>query len=342
MEKKRILIIGAGKRVQTAALPAIEKLGGLYEAHKIYSRTEKTFSAGGATYTTSTFDTLSNDDMSIVDLVYIAVTKDQTPNVLKKLNDFDISKIDLLIETPVLLFKHYHYVSLLEKYRNVWASEDCIDLPCFDLLTNSPELIGPVKEVEFFQSAYKYHSIATMKRLLECATISRASRKKISHDLVCRTFKFANGRIGRVMEPRDYSKGKFIIFGEQDSLADYKHEGNSSWMITPIKEAPLWSGFRAKSTETHLCEDEKALMGDSDFDLSITSRMEDMKKVGFFRMLKKIHDGEGGYPVVEAIDDMIIDYYLDRIGFYINSPLMSIKSSVGRLLLRSFTRLVSK
>jgi hypothetical protein len=38
---------------------------------------------------------------------------------------------------------------------------------------------------------------------------------------------------------------------------------------------------------------------------------------------------------------MVIDYYLDRLGFYSANPLMNIRSGPGRLLLRSITRLLS-
>ena len=76
--------------------------------------------------------------------------------------------------------------------------------------------------------------------------------------------------------------------------------------------------------------------------MTVTSRMDDMKRVGLYRMMKRIHEGGGGYPLAEALDDMVADYYLDRLGFFRANPLMSVKTGSGAFLLRTVTRVLMR
>jgi hypothetical protein len=67
--------------------------------------------------------------------------------------------------------------------------------------------------------------------------------------------------------------------------------------------------------------------------------MDDLKRVGFLRLLAAIRDGRGGYPVADAIDDMVVDYHLEKLGRYRDNPLTSPRYALGRLALSTLTRL---
>jgi hypothetical protein len=344
MKKKRLLIIGTGKRMQTTALPVLEKLDGYYDLQGIYSKNRKVLRFQDEGYETGEMEDLKVEAIAASDLIYMAVTKQSVPRVLLKLSEFDVSDKDLLIETPVLLFKHFCYVDLLKKFRNVWVAEDCVALPCFDAVRAAldQKVIGDLREVEFFQSAYKYHGLAMLKNLLEGDRITRANRKKMKPHYQCRTFTFPGERMGRVIEPRDYDKGRFTLRGSQGAISDFSEDERGVRVLEPVVANDLWKGFRVGDVVSNLKLDEIDLMGEQDSSSSITSRMDDMKRVAFYRLLKNIHGGEGAYPLDEALDDMVIDYYLDKVGFYFANPLMSIKSGKGRSLLRAVTRVLSK
>ena len=57
MTRKRLLIIGAGKRVRTTTLPALEKLEGLCSLCGIYDKQAVTVESGGRRYETEKFET---------------------------------------------------------------------------------------------------------------------------------------------------------------------------------------------------------------------------------------------------------------------------------------------
>jgi hypothetical protein len=103
------------------------------------------------------------------------------------------------------------------------------------------------------------------------------------------------------------------------------------------------TGFRIGATETSLTADERALVRPKAPDAghparSVTARMDDMKRAGFLRLLERIHSGEGAYPVDQALDDMAVDYHLEKLGRYVSNPLTSPRFASGRFLLGTVSR----
>jgi len=71
---------------------------------------------------------------------------------------------------------------------------------------------------------------------------------------------------------------------------------------------------------------------------TVTSCMEAMKRVGFLRLLRALHAGRGAYPVADALDDMVVDYHLEKLGRYAANPFSSARSPLARGLLAAATR----
>jgi hypothetical protein len=320
MSRRDVVIIGAGKRVQEAVLPVLSRLEDRFSIRRIYSRT-------GRPLPERPTEKIEHLEVRENDLVYLAVSKDQVPPVLERLAPF--TSVDLLMETPVLLFKHFGHADRLKRFRNVWVAEDCACLPCFDAIR---EALGELVRLEFHHSAYKYHGLATAKVWLGGPRITSARRRKTAPGVVRRTIRFSDDRSAVIDEPRDYATGSLRIEGREGSLSDGEN-------LTPVIQDGACKGFRAKEIVSYLDEDESNLMTPG---ASVTAMMDDMKRVGLYRMLKRISDGGGGYPLIEALDDMVADYYLDRLGFFHANPLMSIKTGSGAAILRAVTRLVSR
>jgi hypothetical protein len=67
-----------------------------------------------------------------------------------------------------------------------------------------------------------------------------------------------------------------------------------------------------------------------------------MKRVGFLRLLEKIDGGEGAYPLLEAVEDCVVDYHLEKIGRYLVNPFTSAQFASARLLMKGLTRLAAR
>ena len=62
------------------------------------------------------------------------------------------------------------------------------------------------------------------------------------------------------------------------------------------------------------------------------------KSLAALRLLKRIEAGRGAYPLEEGLDDMLVDYHLEKLGFYVANPLTSQRSALGRAALKLLTR----
>jgi hypothetical protein len=65
--------------------------------------------------------------------------------------------------------------------------------------------------------------------------------------------------------------------------------------------------------------------------------MEAMKRVGFLRLLRRLASGKGAYPVEQALEDMVVDYHLERFGRYLATPLTRPDAPLAKLILGLLT-----
>jgi hypothetical protein len=183
----RILIIGSGHRVQEAIIPVILNRKDKFDLVGIYSRTAKTLDALGVALKVETLDQLSQNVLSETDLIYSAVETLATPTIIAKLMEFNISQIDLLLDTPGLHVKHIGMVNQLRKFRHCWVAEDIPMLPWLDTITKAQDhhKLGDIKSITLDRCGWEYHGVALCKTLLSNRKLisSRKSKSKIpSHN----------------------------------------------------------------------------------------------------------------------------------------------------------------
>lgn len=340
---KQVLIVGSGKRVQEAALPALARLPEHYHLRGVYARTEKTIEVEGREYAVERLEDLQPSDMAEADLIYMVVGKQAVPTVLRALARYHTAHVDLLIETPVLLFKHLGHLDLFQRFRNTWVSEDCTELPCFDPVRSVLEAgsIGALTRVVFERSAYAYHGIAMAKALFGARRVRHASRRRIGGRQARRTLRFAGGRELVTLEPRNYEIGRMSLIGERGTISDRSQPADGHLRLEAVVEDGRCVGFRVGETASELSAEERSLMGEPGGELragGVTVWMEGMKRVGFRRLLEKIERGHGAYPLLEALEDCVVDYHLEKVGRYVVNPFTSVQFASARLLMRGLTR----
>jgi hypothetical protein len=64
-----------------------------------------------------------------------------------------------------------------------------------------------------------------------------------------------------------------------------------------------------------------------------------MKRVGFLRLLREVAAGRAAWPLVEGLDDTVVDWQLERLGRALPWWLCGPRTAHGRLALRALTRL---
>lgn len=343
MSARRVLVVGSGARVRETALPAFSSMSSGCELADIRARTKKRIECKDACFTVGEFSDLRERDLERIDLVYVAVGKPAVPEVLARLAQLGPQRFDLLLDTPVLQFKHFRHVALLDRFRAAWVAEDCTELPWIEpaRVAIAQGELGEVLGARFQRSAYGYHAIAIAKRLFG-SVVTSATRRVRAHATVERELTLEDGKRVVVVEPRDYANGHFVIQGSLARLSDAPERESKALPLLPLLEHNECVGFRAGSGTSWLDEDETLLMLGDDPGARVTARMAGLKRVGFLRLLRSIAAGRGGYPIREGLDDMLIDYMLGKFGRWIATPLTSVRSAPARALFSSVSRIAGR
>lgn len=352
MTKQQVLVLGSGKRVQQAVLPALARAADRYELLGVLARTAKSIEAGGIHYAVEPLESLSASTLAAADLIICCVAKRAVPDVLKRLGRADLSSTDLLIDTPVLLFKHLGHLARLEAFRNVWVAEDCTTLPAFDAVRAFLDsgAIGALREIVWLRSAYAYHGIAMARPFFGSAPVSRAARTRWQGPYAERVLHFRGAGSLRVIEPRDYATGSWLFLGERGQLADYPAKDHH--LLEPVLEDGRAVGFAVGDIATRMSDEELSLLGEPSPPAShpeahstghgVARWMEGMKRIGLLRLLRRIDANQGAYPLELAIDDTVADYHLEKFGRYVANPLTTPRYASARIALRALTRLAGR
>jgi hypothetical protein len=336
---RRARIVGSGKRVLDAALPAFLRAADRFELAGIHSRTPKRIEAEGRSFDVAGLDELDDAALADTDVIYMVVAKDAVPAVLRGLTARDVSSVDLLIDTPVLRFKWMGHLGLLERFRRTWVTEDCATLPCYDAI--EAFLAGRALErVTFDRAAYAYHGLAMGRTLLRASRVRSAHRTPLDGSLARRSVRFVGGGELAIVEPRDYAVGRVELTGAFGTISD--DPATPHHRVAPVLSGGACTGFRVDDTTTELSAAERELMGSDGTEDRLTSWMEGMKRVGFLRLLQCYAEGRGAYPLDAALEDTVVDYHLEKFGRYVRNPFTSPHVPTSRLVMKALTRLAER
>jgi len=227
---ERVLVLGAGKRVQGAILPALWCLGSRYEIAGVVARSARPLSLFGDRLQISTVDSLDRIDFDGIGLILLAVSQRAVADVLRDLSRFPVAGSVVMLDTPVLPLRRLDALRYLRGFRRALVSEDTIALPPFVLARRLLEegRIGGIQTIHFFHNGYKHHVAASLKFLAGAATIRRIVSRSYPRGRMVKEIRLGNGTEAVLFEPRDYEDCRFLIEGERGCIADYDFGGEGS------------------------------------------------------------------------------------------------------------------
>jgi len=340
MSARGVWIVGAGARVRDAFLPVFRALQEQCEVRGLLARSARILETEAQSYPVRALGSLTQSDLVPGDLVVIAVSKQSVPDVLAQLTELDVSQVDLLIDTPVVRFRLFYHWKRVLAFRAAWVAEDCADLPWIETvrLALEAELIGDLRELWFEHSAYAYHAIATAKALVGESRVRSGRRTKREGEFV-RRLRFASGVSALQTEPCRYAEGSIRIIGSTGVISDLSPDAEGGLHLQARTKGGAVVGFRIGEIETNLSSMESSLTVGDPADASVIQRQAAMKRVGLLRILKRIGDGYSGYTIADGLDDMVVDYHLEKFGRYRANPITSFDSPLARLLFGALTRI---
>ena len=225
-EKKRVLLIGSGRRMQSVVVPALWCLRDFFEIVSTYSRRGNSIPFFDNSFTTSATSDLTTLDFKKIDIIILAVTLTEVPNVLKELVRYEVGHATLLLDTPVLRPEHLFAQKLFKRFGEVRVSEDTIALPPLLLAKKviAEEGLGAIKNMYFFHNGYKYHALAGLKTLA-AGSIRSVRSRSFPGGLMRKDIVFSAGTRAIMTEPHTYDVGRFLVECERGSIADYSVPG---------------------------------------------------------------------------------------------------------------------
>ena len=339
MSVRKVVVVGAGKRVQDAVLPVIASLASEVELAGVFARTARRLEpAHGAPrfpgVDIEPLEALTPERLRAADLCFVAVAKGSTPAVLKHLTALEPAATTLLVETPVLLYKHLGHAPLLRKFRATFVAEDCAFLPCFDALDLAVKggVIGAAKSLVLSHSAYAYHGVALARRALGAGSVRAGRRRALGGRVALRELRFAGAARALILEPRDYRAGRLLLAGTSGTIADHALGADGD----PVELAPLMQdgacrGFAVGEHRAELSWAEAELMGRPEGSGGVFAWMQGMKRVGLRRAFQAALEGKG-YALERGLEDMVVDYHLEKVGRWIANPLTGPGTPLARFL----------
>ena len=231
--RKRVLLIGAGKRMLDGIIPALLCLEDTFTIVHVLTRSEKTLSVLGGRFRATTITVLDTVDFSHLDLIIMAVPKVEVPAVLERLSRFTTAHIRLFLDTPVLPLKKISCLKYFRRFQRVFAAEDSIALPPYVLAKKiiAEGKIGTLRHIILDRSGYRYHALATLKFLSSAPYIPFLRYRKKPDGAWTLGAWLPNGVTATVIGPRDYSVGRFLIEGSTGAIADFDAARPNLWRI---------------------------------------------------------------------------------------------------------------
>jgi len=307
-----VIIIGAGRRVAEDVVPAIEALGELAHIQSIYATRPSAIFGRTRVWEVRPLSDLREATIAAADTIYVAVPPDLVPGVLAELRPYDCSRVRLIVDTPAI--SSTTVVTDYDRFRSVQVAEDSISLPWLPAVHACVDETSGVREIQFLNSAYRYHAIALAKAIArensgEKSGVRAAYRlRRHSH------LKLASGSTVSMREPRDYKTGRLNICLEDGRVVS-SHPG-ADISIECLRSDDCCTGFSVANHRTDLSDAETLLVGrfrDSD---NVITKMLDLKRVGLYRLLKFILSGQLIYSLVDGAEDAEVASALTRFAFY--------------------------
>ena len=320
---KNVLVIGAGRRVRGAVLPALWCLPDRFRVAAVLSRTARELPAGPGRPPLTTVTSLDSVDVPGLDLIVAAPTIGEVPRLLAQLVERGASRAALLLDTPVLPPTGLWAASYFSSFARVLASEDSIALPPFLLARRLIDAgaVGQLQRLFFFHNGYKHHALASLKLLTGRSPIRRIVGRKFGGKRRQKQLAFANGMSATMYEPRDYATGRFLLQGDRGAIADYDYAVPPVERIGYVVEQGIYRGLTLNGEPVPPAGLDHDYLANIGTDLFDATPMTTMKIRGLMDLL--VAAGEESSPLhydpAEAVADFLTAQILDKVS-YLPSP----------------------
>lgn len=344
--RKKVLLIGSGRRAQGAILPALYCLKDELELIGVYSRTVEELRLFGGRWELKTTTNLSDFNFSEIDLIIVAITLESVPEVIGKLCAYQVSHIVLMLDTPVLPHTRLGTLRKFKNFKRVLASEDNIALPLYRLARKLIDegRIGKVKKISFFHSGETYHALAALRMMTRASCIRAIKSVDLKTGKGKREITLADNMKATIYEPRDYRIGKFLIEGEKGKISDYEENGDVVYRIEYLEKNGIYQGLKLNGVPVYQDELDRTYVENLPQGLALREKtlIATMKIRGLMELIRAANKlpCENHYLAINGIYDNLAIRASERFGYFRDFSIGFNGHSVFRLFIKFLARIL--
>jgi hypothetical protein len=262
--KKRVLLIGAGRRIQNNFLPVLNCLSGDFEIAGVHSRTPARLADVARRWNVEAFERLEDAPWASIDVVAISTPTSQNGPVLRAVSQ-QKKAVDIVIDTPLASTTEELLAvgAVADAFQSVTIAEDYMNFPQFRLLREAVSLglIGKPSHFALFNIGYLYHGLALMRSFVGFAPVKSSWRQPMGVAGTLVGYSFDDGLSATVIPPyRRHAAGGFVLDGANGAITDFLHDLDASearrkYILSKRFESGVLAGFELRGAEHHLSID---------------------------------------------------------------------------------------
>ena len=329
---RRVLVVGAGKRVEEAIVPALLGLGDAVEIAGVWARSSRKISFYGGEFTVQTETAPDAYDLQAIDAVIVAVTRSQVPTVIRQLARHDTSRMALMLDTPVLDPGDLGATRSFKRFRRVVCTEDSIALPPIAAAKRLIDegAVGRVRSVHLFHSGWRNHALASLRYLTGMRKPSRITMRRWNPKWSETRVRLAGGIRASVVQPHIHGNGRILVVGEKGAIVDYRTDRADAVEIGYLVENGMYRGITVRGAHV-----------DSELDRRFFENvprsgpertLDDQFKIrGVMELVAGVHDERSGasYDPWDAIYDHQCMRLAERLPAFVDLRLPGRRSLFG-------------
>ena len=328
---RKVLVVGAGKRVQGAILPALLASGDAIELAGIWARSSRKVSFYDGELTVQTETGPEAFDIPAIDTVIVAVTRSEVPSVLHRLASFDTSRIALMLDTPVVDAKDLGVMRGLRRFRRVVCTEDSIALPPIATAKRLIDegAIGRVRSINLFHSGWRNHGLASLRFLTGMARPRRITVRRWNPRWSETRVRLGTVRAS-IVQPHIHGNGRVLVVGDRGAIVDYHAGRSDAHEIGYLVEDGVLRGVTVRGD---LVESERDRLFFDNLPRNGVPEptLDNQFKIrGVMDLIAGVHDGSGpAYDPWDAIVDHQSMRLAERLPAFVDLPLPAGRSAFG-------------
>ncbi len=342
--KKKVLVVGAGRRAHCVVFPALRCLSGMLDVVAIHTRTRRRIQLFQGVWDYETIQDLSKIDFSAIDIIVVVVPPEQVSLVIVSLGKHTSTNSVLIIDTPVLPLTKLGTLRTLFRFKKVLVAEDLLAFPPFVLAKKmiNDGVIGSVQHIHLFHSGFKYHALASLKWLTGTNSISWIRSRAFFGEIRLKTMRFPGGVHATMLEPRDYKIGKWFIAGTKGSISDYSIQYKHSHAVGYQLNSGRYEGMTLDGVPVppnELDTQYRLHIQDNTFENSL---MNDLKIRGYMDIIVSTEQVSSvfHYRPLDGIYDAFVMKVVDKFGFFFDVKIG--KFSALQFLLRIVSKITPR